>query len=345
MSTSIDDVVKLKQEKKDLEDDIKTLKIMAFKLKSDMVFASANAGGQCEDTNNANTNIYSQRKKSVLLSLPSQIHVGNKNFTRMTAKETEHVTDNNENIPSDNYNQTISNKDVMDWSAYDTKDKYNIIRYYTKEGPEPIVTDSMKKAEENAHMAEANEDAIRRSSETASTTIELFNKNLKLFKSQLKQGYSCYIWEGDKVIKIPVVMKLDTKNDNILFEQSELLFGIFSKHVIPTLAIADIYEILPGADINEEDLVSASNKTVVVNTMNDNTNPHNNMDTTIMSMPPMMTLANSNITTSIKATNKKADMSCLLSIVSKSDEDIDSRRLAFQFPSTEDRNALLTGIR
>lgn len=384
-SISTEQVSKLKQEKKEIEDDIKRLKLVAFKLKSEMAFASTTSSNT-ETTDSIVVNHIFPKRKSAFPSLSSQINIGKKNIPRMAMKELSHSD-------QDDYPSIVSGCD-FDWSEYDKRQ--NSSRYYTKEGPEPITTESMKQKELVIHEFETTAAAIRRSSETASSTVELFNRNLSSFKNKLKQGYSGYVWESEHVIKIPVIIKLDVKTESIFFEQSELLFGFFPKHDIPPVKIADICEIMPGADINIEESSPRSSSTVAptssatplvrehkttdieVNANNDSGNISSACNPTSdtvygscnqidnLSVNPLtkgsqkhtsivpttdyshnVPLTNSNITSSDKSqySSHNNDKSCLLSIVSKSDGDIDVRRLAFQLPVTEDRNALLTGIR
>ena len=381
---SVEQVAKLRQEKKELEDDIKRLKLMAFKLKSELAFASTTTSA-AETTSSCSTesivvNHVFPKKKSAFPSLSSQISIGKKNFPRMAMKELNH---------SDTEDSSVAAACDFDLSEYDKRRSSG--RFYTKEGPEPIVTESMKQRQAAIHDSETAADAIRRSSETASSTVKLFNQNLNSFKNKLKQGYSSYIWEGEHVIKIPVIIKLDTKSESIYFQQSELLFGFFPKHDIPPVKIADICEIMAGADINVEERSPLSSSTAKptasaaqgykttdfeLSTNNDDggmpfagnptTFTDNGSEVMSAAINPLMRgsqirtaaipsidyernlpLANSNITSSDKSqhSSHNVDKNCLLSIVSKSDGNLDARRIAFQLPITEDRNALLTGIR
>lgn len=126
------------------------------------------------------------------------------------------------------------------------------------------------------------------------SALDIFEKNLEIFRNKMKQGVRGYVWDGAKVSRLETTIKLDASGQSMVFEQISRRFTIFSsKTDIHPVRISEVYECIPSAEVTESGV----------------------------------------------------DVNCLMTMVVKPSGSSDSRILALELTSKEERNVLLTGVR
>lgn len=100
-------------------------------------------------------------------------------------------------------------------------------------------------------------------SNTPSTiAIGTFEKNLETFRSKLRKGIRCFLWEGQRVANLDAVISLDAENTSLLLTQynTRRLFSISltGTILIAPIRITDIFECLPGAELPNTKIVDAA---------------------------------------------------------------------------------------
>lgn len=85
-------------------------------------------------------------------------------------------------------------------------------------------------------------------------TVRTFERNLGVWRQEFQQGVRTRVWEGQRVANQEALVRLDESGSLLHFDASVRRgFGFFQSRVeIPHLALADITEVLPGAEVKAE---------------------------------------------------------------------------------------------
>lgn len=84
--------------------------------------------------------------------------------------------------------------------------------------------------------------------------IDKFNRNLDIFKSRLIVGVKCFVWEGEKIAKQEMVLKINATYDSLVFDHSSssrFSFSFTIKKDIFPIRISAIVECIPGGEVGE----------------------------------------------------------------------------------------------
>ena len=99
--------------------------------------------------------------------------------------------------------------------------------------------------------------ALKKSTNTfanSQVAIDKFNRNLDIFKSKLMVGVKCFVWEGEKITKQEMLLKINATSDSLAFDHSSSSRFTFSftikKDILP-VRISTIVECIPGGEVGE----------------------------------------------------------------------------------------------